>query len=174
MARLRTAALMFTAIAVSSACASDPADLDPEVLPPLGQAVFTLSYVGSENDTTWNHTATAITYQSGCIRLVTPEGQETSFLTQDGERPGIGTFPLRGLAAPREPGTLVVYSFHNGYSSNITGSVTVLRSTPTEIGGTFDFSAPTEWSPRMTRARASPSPSASTGVSSTRSSSCSA
>lgn len=144
MVWLRAVVPMLTAIAVGSACASDPTDSDPEGLPPLGQAVFTLSYVGSDNDTTWNHTATAITYQLGCIRLVTPEGQETSFLTQGGERPGVGTFPLRGLTAPGEPGTLVVYSFHNGYSSNITGSITVLRSTPTEIGGTFDFSAPTE------------------------------
>jgi hypothetical protein len=36
-----------------------------------------------------------------------------------------------------------VYSIYNGYSSDITGTITVLHSTPGQIGASFDLSAPT-------------------------------
>jgi hypothetical protein len=39
---------------------------------------------------------------------------------------------------------MVPRRIYNGYSSEVTGSITILYGTPQQVGGVFDFSAPTE------------------------------
>lgn len=148
MAWVRKAAVAAAAVALSGACASEPGDEnDADGLPALGQATYSVSFIGSDNDTTWNYTATAITYRFACIVLFNGAGGLT-FGRPEGELPAVGYYPLRSsVGAPSRPGTIEVFTIHNGYSSHITGTIRILRSTPTQIGATFDFSAPTEQRP---------------------------
>jgi len=147
MRRLPCALVFFAALS-AGACSSSTDQGPSDNLPPPGRAAYAVDYIGSGHDTTYNYTASAITYASACIYLQTLPGQDaylgtTRFFTSDNQRPVAGDYPLLGLTAPVEPNTMTAYSIYNGYSSDISGSITVIRSTPDQIGATFDFSAPT-------------------------------
>jgi hypothetical protein len=142
-------AFLLCAALSAGACGSNTDQGAPDNLPSPGQAAYSVDYIGSAHDTTYSYTASAITYAVTCIYLQTLPGQDsylgtTRFITSNNQRPGAGEYPLRGLTAPVEPNAITAYSIYNGYSSDITGSIAVLYSTPDELGATFDFSAPTE------------------------------
>ena len=148
MPALRRAVLLCTVLS-SGACGSSTEQGPTDNLPAAGTAAYAVDYIGSGHDTTYNYTASAVIYTNTCIYLQTLPGQDTylgttRFIPAEGRRPAVGEYPRRGLTAPAEPNTIVAYSIYNGYSSEIAGSITVLRSTGDQIAASFDFSAPTE------------------------------
>jgi Bacterial Ig-like domain (group 2) len=125
-------------------------------LPAAGQAAYTIAYVGGSFDTTYRNTGRAILCSDAYVYLNTDpnQGDKSGFIalgTVDAQPFALRGYPLRGDAAEEQPGTATAYTIFNGYSADITGHLSMLTVGPAEIGGAFDFSAPTvDQSPNFT------------------------
>ena len=111
-------AFLLLSVLSAGACGSSTEQGDDN-LPALGTAAYEVDYIGSGHDTTFDYTATAVVFANTCIYLQTLPGQDaylgtTRFLTGEGQRPRVGEYTLRGLTAPVEPNSMVVYSIYNG------------------------------------------------------------
>jgi hypothetical protein len=104
--------------------------------------------VGGSFDTTYRNHGRAILCSDAGVYLNTDpsQGDKGGFIalgTVDFQPFVEREYPLRGDAAEEQPGTATAYTIFNGYSADITGTLSILRVGPAEIGGAFDFSAPT-------------------------------
>jgi hypothetical protein len=137
--------ITWVGVTLLAACGSGT---DPnEGLPARGQAAYTIAYVGGSLDTTFRNTGNALMCSTMWVYLSTDPGQgeKSGFISLS--RPDlqplvVGNYPVVG-AGTDTLGTVEAFTIVNGYSSEITGTMTVLTSTAGEIGGTFAFSAPT-------------------------------
>jgi hypothetical protein len=114
-------------------------------LPAAGQTAYEIVYVGGRFDTTYRNGGKAIICSDNWVYLRTDDGKSgfMSLSTFDLQAFAVQEYPLRGSGPDTLPGSAEVYTIFNGYSSSISGFLRVLRVGATEIGGMFDFSAPT-------------------------------